>query len=38
MEGIWDYTAGRWGVAQADRYVLSLRQACVALARNEIPG
>jgi toxin ParE1/3/4 len=38
IEGIWDYTSRRWGVAQADRYVLSLRQACIAVARNELPG
>lgn len=38
IEGIWDYTAARWGVAQADRYVLNLRHACIAIARNELPG
>lgn len=38
IEGIWDYTAERWGVVQADRYVLSLRQACIAVARSELPG
>lgn len=38
IEGIWDYTAERWGVAQADRYVLSLREACTAIAGGEMPG
>lgn len=38
IEGIWDYTALRWGVAQADRSVLSLRETCVAVAGGELPG
>lgn len=35
LESIWDYTADRWGVAQADRYVRDLHDACRALARGE---
>lgn len=34
IEEIWDYTAGRWGSAQAERYVLALRDACRELAQG----
>jgi len=29
---IWDYTRARWGEAQAERYVLAIRDACEQLA------
>src|SRR5690349_22962693 len=29
---IWDYSAGRWGAAQADDYVRAIRDACHELA------
>ncbi len=32
LEEIWDFTARRWGRAQAERYVLELHDACEALA------
>ena len=35
---IWDYTAETWGVAQADRYVDDIRDACAALAGGERTG
>lgn len=38
IESIWDYSADRWGVAQADRYVRDLHDACRALARGEAAG
>ena len=38
MEGIWDYTAGRWGPAQADRYTDDIRDACNALASGRRQG
>ncbi len=38
IDGIWDYTADRWGIAQADRYILALRATCDAIGRNEVPG
>jgi toxin ParE1/3/4 len=33
---IWDYTAGRWGEAQAERYVLGVRDACQRLAAGSM--
>ena len=38
IDGIWDFTAAQWGVAQADRYVRTLSQSCLAVARDELPG
>lgn len=38
IDGIWDYTADRWGVAQADRYILVLRATCEAIAGDTLPG
>jgi toxin ParE1/3/4 len=38
IDGIWDYTADRWGVAQADRYILAVRATCEAITRDEVPG
>lgn len=32
IANIWDYTAERWGEAQAERYVLAIRDACQQLA------
>ena len=32
LEEIWDYTARTWGRAQAERYVLEIREACESLA------
>ncbi|MFT8247176.1 type II toxin-antitoxin system RelE/ParE family toxin [Roseomonas sp. BN140053] len=32
IEGIWDYTAERWDQAQAEHYVLAIRDACHELA------
>ncbi len=33
---IWDYTADRWGEAQAERYVLGVRDACQRLAAGSM--
>lgn len=30
IEGIWDYSADRWGPDQADRYTDEIRDACLA--------
>ena len=38
LDSIWDYTADTWGIAQADRYILGIRDTCLALARSEITG
>lgn len=38
LEGIWDYTEGKWGLAQARKYVQALRDACHALASGERHG
>ena len=38
LEGIWDYTARSWGEAQAERYVLAIRQACEGLAGGTKQG
>lgn len=35
---IWDYTAENWGPDQADRYIDSIRDTCLALAKGEIAG
>lgn len=34
IEQIWDYTAGRWGEEQAERYVLAIRDTCQELAKG----
>lgn len=34
----WDYTAENWGVLQADRYVLGIRDACESLATGSRAG
>jgi toxin ParE1/3/4 len=38
LDSIWDYSADRWGVAQADRYVEALHEACAALAQSPAAG
>lgn len=35
---IWDYTANRWGVDQAERYVRDLTAACQGLADKRLTG
>jgi toxin ParE1/3/4 len=35
---IWDYSAGQWGTAQADRYVRLITSACTALATGRGKG
>lgn len=32
IDEIWDYTAERWGAAQAERYIGDIRDACIDLA------
>jgi toxin ParE1/3/4 len=38
IEGIWNYTAGRWGKAQAERYTRLLHDACLGLAAGTHPS
>ncbi|MGV8937495.1 MAG: type II toxin-antitoxin system RelE/ParE family toxin [Allorhizobium sp.] len=38
IDKIYDFTADTWGVAQAERYVWQIRQACNALIRAEQRG
>jgi toxin ParE1/3/4 len=38
LRQIWDYTAARWGEAQAERYILGIRNACEALADGRRTG
>lgn len=38
LNGIWDYTVQTWGVGQAERYVLSIRDACMAVAEGRTRG
>lgn len=35
---IWDYTADRWGVEQAERYIRELTNACQGLADKRLKG
>lgn len=35
---IWDYTAGRWGVGQAERYVRAIRDVCATLGSDGLQG
>lgn len=35
IDGIWDYTADRWGVDQTEKYAGDIRDACFELLRNE---
>ena len=38
IEQIWNYTAQQWGRAQAERYLLAIRDACQGLAENRLPS
>ena len=38
IDGIWDYTAQRWGEEQAVRYLQGLRDACRELADGTRPS
>lgn len=38
IESIWDFTEGRWGTDQAERYVMALRDTCAAMADGSRPG
>ncbi len=38
LSDIWDYTAHNWGVTQAERYILGIREACEALADGRRKG
>lgn len=38
IDGIWDYTAGRWGVDQAEQYAGDIRDTCGALLQNPDAG
>jgi toxin ParE1/3/4 len=38
IDGIWDYSADRWGLDQADSYVDAIRDACYALAEGTKRG
>ncbi len=35
---IWDYTADRWGVEQAEHYIRELTNACQGLADKRLQG
>lgn len=32
LEEIWDYTAARWSVSQAEKYLITVLNACAAIA------
>lgn len=38
IDKIWDYSADRWGVDQADSYTDEIRDACYALAQGKKHG
>jgi toxin ParE1/3/4 len=38
LDQIWAFTAERWGVAQAERYLGAIRDVCAALAAGEATG
>jgi len=38
LNSIWDYTAGEWGVDQAERYTDGIQDICNSLARGEKRG
>lgn len=38
IDGIWDYTADRWGIDQADSYTDAIRDVCQALAEGRKRG
>lgn len=38
LDDIWDYTVGRWGEAQAERYILSIESAVSGLVDGTQPA
>ena len=38
LDGIWEYSAKKWGSDQADSYVDDIRDACLDLASGRKPG
>lgn len=38
LDEIWNYTIRSWGQAQAERYILSIRDACAALVQGRKEG
>jgi toxin ParE1/3/4 len=38
LSQIWDYTAERWGIDQAERYIREILKSCQALADNRLKG
>lgn len=38
LDQIWDYSADRWGLDQADHYIAAILDACTALAQGSKQG
>ena len=38
LDEIWDYTVGRWGMAQAERYTRDIQATCEALGGSTLIG
>ncbi|PYE13208.1 type II toxin-antitoxin system RelE/ParE family toxin [Paraburkholderia silvatlantica] len=38
LDDIWDYTVGRWGEAQAERYILSIESSVAGLVEGTQPS
>ncbi|PAT34521.1 plasmid stabilization protein ParE [Vandammella animalimorsus] len=38
LASIWEYSANQWGIAQAERYVRLIDQACQALGAGRLQG
>jgi toxin ParE1/3/4 len=38
LNGIWDYTAERWNIEQAERYTRAIKDACTALVDERAAG
>lgn len=38
IDEIWDYSADRWGLDQADSYIDAIRDACYSLAKGTANG
>lgn len=38
LDEIWDYSVRHWGAAQTEQYILSIRDACAALAAGRKQG
>ncbi|CAM2175058.1 type II toxin-antitoxin system RelE/ParE family toxin [Burkholderia orbicola] len=38
LDDIWDYTAGRWGEAQAEHYILGIESTIIGLADGTQPS